>query len=85
MGNVDGSNSEPRNIDTKKIKLTLAGLKKIKLPAKIHVPYFTLWLCYSARFQFWQKNLQQGLHQTTTPAATMQSEHRQVFNYSPRL
>ena len=22
------------------------------IPAKIHVPYFTLWLCYSARFQF---------------------------------
>ena len=50
VGNFDGSNSEPRNIDTKKIKLTLASLKRISTCLLVLVCLFVCYLPWLVRF-----------------------------------
>ena len=50
VGNFDGSNFVPRNIDTKKCKLSLASLKKISTCLLVLVCLFVCYLPWFARF-----------------------------------
>ena len=60
MGNLDGSNSEPRNIDTKQIKLTLASLKKISTCLLVLVCLFVCHVPWIVHFAVEMK--QSGRH-----------------------